>query len=111
MLLAATAGRLPPELIDHVQAAASFGALTREELIEIARRLSVARASDLDVSDELLGSIAEVALASGRLGHELKGLLSRLPSGEWTAKKAAPAPAPAAAAEAPAKKRGASTTL
>jgi hypothetical protein len=110
MIATGTGGKLPSELIERVQTAASFGMPTRAELIEIARRLAVARASELDVSDDLFGAIADVALASGRLGHEVKSILTRLPPGEWTAKVNTTVNAPASvaepAAEAPPKKRG-----
>lgn len=101
-LHAATGGRVPPEVLERIGVAIGFGAPTREELVEVARQLAVLRGSEVELSDELLAVLAELALSSGRLGHELRALLGRIPAGGWSGKRAvraAPsAPAPKKAA-------------
>ncbi|MDQ3265632.1 MAG: ClpX C4-type zinc finger protein [Myxococcota bacterium] len=87
MLAQATLGKIPPEVLERVQIAVSFQPPSREELVEVARRLAALRASELDATDELLTTVAELAMASGRLGHELRAVLGRLPAGEWSARK------------------------
>lgn len=87
VLAQATGGRIPPELLERVQIAVSFQPPSREEVVEVARRLAALRASELDATEELLTTVAELAMASGRLGHELRALLGRLPAGEWSARK------------------------
>lgn len=87
VLAQATEGRIPPEVLERVQIAVSFQPPSRAEVVEVARRLAALRASELDATDELLTTVAELAMASGRMGHELRALLGRLPAGEWSARK------------------------
>ncbi|MHB8877619.1 MAG: ClpX C4-type zinc finger protein, partial [Myxococcaceae bacterium] len=82
-LVAATGGRLSAALASQVQVTAPFRQLTVAELTEIARRLAVGRASELDLSEELLAALADEAARSGRGGRELESLITRLPSGSW----------------------------
>lgn len=101
-LISACSGLLPLRVAERVQAAVALRAPTAEELLEVARRLVVTRASELDIGDELLQAIASRAAESPRGGHELKALLDRVPPGSWTFK---PAPGPAAAPGARKRKR------
>jgi hypothetical protein len=87
-LLSACSAPLPPAVAERVQAAVALRAPTAEELAEMARRLVVARAAELDVGDELLQAIAAQAARSPRGGHELKALLDRMPPGSWSLKAA-----------------------
>jgi len=87
-LLAACGDVLPLPVAERIQLAASFRSPTPEELVEIARRLLVARASELDLSEDLLGALAAEAARSPRGAHELKALLERIPPGSWTLKSA-----------------------
>jgi hypothetical protein len=75
---------------ERIQLAAPFRAPSTEELVEIARRLLVPRASELDLSDDLLHALATEAGRSPRGAHELKALMDRIPAGSWSL-KAAPA--------------------
>jgi ClpX C4-type zinc finger protein len=92
-LLAACGEALPPAVAEKVQLAAPFRAPAAEELVEIARRLLVARASELDLSDDLVAALAAEAARSPRGAHELRALLDRIPAGSWSLRSA-----PAAAA-------------
>ncbi|HVE83834.1 MAG TPA: ClpX C4-type zinc finger protein [Myxococcales bacterium] len=87
-LLAACGDALPPPVAERIQLAASFRTPTAEELVEIGRRLLVARASELRLSDDLLAAIASEAARSPRGAHELKALLDRIPPGTWSLKSA-----------------------
>ncbi|MBI3183539.1 MAG: hypothetical protein HYZ28_15485 [Myxococcales bacterium] len=82
-LLQATQGRLPAALASRVQVVAPFRPLVLEELAEVARRLIVRRAAEIDLSEELLAALAEEALRSGRNGREVEALLDRIPAGSW----------------------------
>ena len=46
----------------------------------------VARASELDLSEDLLQALAAEAARSPRGAHELKALLDRIPAGSWSLK-------------------------
>ena len=85
-LIAATGGRLPVGLAERVQGVAAFRALTAPELEEIARQHLSRRASELDLSDELVVALARAAADSPRQGHELKSLVERIPPGSWNVK-------------------------
>ncbi|HYV48091.1 MAG TPA: ClpX C4-type zinc finger protein [Myxococcaceae bacterium] len=87
-LLLACGDALPPAVAEKIQLAASFRAPSSEELVEIARRLLVARAAELDLSDDLLQALAAEAARSPRGAHELRALLDRIPAGSWTLKSA-----------------------
>lgn len=87
-LLLACGEALPPAVAEKIQLAAPFRAPSPEELVEIARRLLVARASELDLSDDLLAALAAEAARSPRGAHELRALLDRIPPGSWTLKSA-----------------------
>ncbi len=90
-LVEATFGAIPLEVAERVQAVAVLRAMEADELVEIARRLVVLRAAELDLSDEVLSALAQEAARSGRGGNELKALLSRVPPGSWSL-AAAPKP-------------------
>jgi hypothetical protein len=85
-LVAATGGKLPLAIADRVQVVASFRALTNDELEEIARRLLLPRAVELELGEELLAALAQLASTSGRGGHELAAFVRRLPPGSWNLK-------------------------
>jgi len=87
-LLLACGDALPPAVAEKIQLAASFRAAAPEELVEIARRLLVARAAELDLSDDLVQALAAEAARSPRGAHELRALLDRIPAGSWTLKSA-----------------------
>jgi hypothetical protein len=89
-LLLACGDALPPPVAEKIQLAASFRSQTPEELVEIARRLLVARAAELDLSDDLLSALAAEAARSPRGAHELRALLDRIPAGSWTLKSSPP---------------------
>jgi ClpX C4-type zinc finger protein len=87
-LLSACGAALPPAVAERIQLAASFRAPAAEEMVEIARRLLLARASELDLSDDLVAALAAEAARSPRGAHELKALLDRIPAGSWTLRSA-----------------------
>ncbi|WP_434389687.1 ClpX C4-type zinc finger protein [Melittangium boletus] len=88
-LAEATRGALPLPLLEQVQWLVSLEAPGVALLREIARRELRAR-EDVQVSDEVLTALAEEAAASPRLGHELRALLGRLPSGLWRVERGVP---------------------
>jgi len=92
-LLAACGEALPLAVAERIQLAAAFRAPSVEELEEIARRLLGARASELDLSEDLLAALAAEAARSPRGAHELKALLDRIPAGSWSLRSAPAAPA------------------
>ncbi|MFZ5469308.1 MAG: ClpX C4-type zinc finger protein [Myxococcota bacterium] len=79
----ATGGKLPLALADRVQVVAQLSPLSVESLAEIARRLLARRAAELDVSDELVTTLAEEAARAARGARELEALVERLPPGSW----------------------------
>ncbi len=91
-LVSVTGGRLPSSLAALVQVTAVFRELDDGELIEVARRLTVRRAADLDLSDDALSALAGQARRSGRGGAELEALVNRIPAGSWGVGAAAPKP-------------------
>lgn len=89
---------IPPSLADHVDLIAAFEPLTDADLRELAYKLLERRAAELDLSEDVVGQLVNVAARSGRGGRELEALIRRIPPGSWTA-------APVAAAAAPKPKR------
>ncbi|HYH95686.1 ClpX C4-type zinc finger protein [Hyalangium sp.] len=103
-------GAVPVSLLEQIQLAIALQVPTRDELMEVARRLLVPRASELSVTEEVLAAIAAEAASSPRAGHELNALLARVLVGSWSLMAAGPKPgakkgkAPRAAAK-PARRR------
>ncbi len=91
-LVEACEGRLPESLALRLQAVACFQAPVEAELEEVARRLLLPRASELDLSEDLLRALAAEAFRSPLSGHELSALLLRLPPGSWQVKPPVAAP-------------------
>jgi hypothetical protein len=71
-------------VLEQVQLAIPLRAPSRDELIEIARRRLVPRASELSVTEDVLAAIASEAAGSPRAGHELNALLTRVLAGAWS---------------------------
>jgi hypothetical protein len=84
-LVSATAGRLPVEVAERIQAVVSLRPLPEREWTEVARRLAAARHPAVSLSAEALGALAAEAARSARGGHELRALIGRIPAGEWNA--------------------------
>jgi len=75
---------VPVSLLEQIQLAIPLQVPTREEFMEIARRLLAPRASQLSVTEEVLAALASEAAGSPRAGHELSALLARVPGGSWS---------------------------
>jgi hypothetical protein len=73
---------LPVALLEQVQWLVTLTAPAVEDLVEIARRQLASR-GDLQLSDEVLTTLATEAARSPRSGHELRALLARVPPGSW----------------------------
>jgi hypothetical protein len=86
-LVKASAGKLIPMLLEKMERVATFDEQTRADLVQIARAL-IGRRSDLALPSRAINALAEMAAASGRSGHELRALLTRIPAGSWTLDKA-----------------------
>jgi hypothetical protein len=79
----AVSGGVPVALLEHVQLALALRVPTEAEFVEIARRLLAPRASELDVSEDVLAALASEVARSPRAGHELSALLARVLAGSW----------------------------
>jgi len=86
-LVKASAGKLSPMLLEKMERVATFDEQTRADLVQIARAM-IGRRSDLALPSRAINALAEMAAASGRSGHEVRALLSRIPAGSWTLDKA-----------------------
>lgn len=82
----------PPTLVELIDAVAVFEPLSVADLRLLAQRFAERRASDLDLSEDVLDALVELAAKSGRGGRELEALIRRIPPGSWTLP---PAPAKA----------------
>jgi hypothetical protein len=89
-LVDATGGRLPTQHAERVQAVAVFEHLSAVELAELARHMLVARAAELDASDEVVARLVSLAKVAPQQGHELRALVARLPPGSWSARPEPP---------------------
>jgi hypothetical protein len=102
-------GAIPVSLLEQIQLAIPLQVPSREEFMEIARRLLAPRASQLSLTDEVLSALASEAASSPRAGHELSALLARVPEGSWSltsAEKGTAAKKKRAAPEPPGKPAG-----
>lgn len=82
-IIASLGGVVPSALADRVDAVAVFEPLSDAELKELAQKFAEQRASDLDLSEDVLNALVQLSARSGRGGRELEALLRRIPPGSW----------------------------